>query len=596
MIKVLPPLLANQIAAGEVVERPSSVLKELLENSLDAGATQIKIELEGGGIKRISVTDNGHGIEKDDLPLALCRHATSKIATLQDLEKIRTLGFRGEALASISSVSRLRLTSSTESNAAGWGIETDGHLDEYRLTPKPHPKGTTIEVHDLFFNTPARRKFLRSERTELLQLEEVIRRVLFSRFDVHFVVKNQQKTLFNIPIANTKVLQENRIATLCGRDFLTQSLEMETGTFEIKLQGWITLPQYSRSQMDLQYFYVNGRIIRDKVINHAVRQAYQDVLYNHRHPGYVLFLTIPVDQVDVNVHPTKHEVRFKDSRLVHDFVHQSIQNALNQITPAKVVDNIIRKSATPVPKIPLSIPRQEQFILKEASAIYGDMVHASEEIAKNITNTFSQNELEISEHLHQKSVSLGYALGQLHGIYILAENEQGLILVDMHAAHERVLYEKLKVQYHGSQILTQQLLIPVTISVSEKEANLVEFNQERFDKLGFLLERLSTHAIVLRQVPALLQSCNLIELIQDILADENIFEHSLRATHQENEILGNIACRSAVRANSLLSIEEMNALLRDMEQTNNSGVCNHGRPTWQQFTLSELDKFFLRGR
>ncbi len=585
-IKILEPLLANQIAAGEVVERPASVLKELLENSIDAGATQIKVDLEGGGVKRLVVNDNGSGIVKEDLPLALSRHATSKIRTLDDLEKISSLGFRGEALASISSVSRLRLTSTAVGETSGWEIYTEGSLHDYKLAPRAHLQGTTIAVEDLFFNTPARRKFLRTERTELMQIELVLKRILFSRFDIQFQVKHQQKMLFNAPIATTQVEKEKRLANILGAEFIKEVVAIQSNSYELSLSGWITLPQYSRSQPDMQYFYVNGRVIRDKLINHALRQAYQDVLYNNRHPGYVLYLNLPPELVDVNVHPTKHEVRFRDSRLMHDFIYKSVRDGLQQITPVDVIEKV---TTSPEPKVFYQPPvQQPQLALKETVELYSAMAEAGAKIAAT----------EIIDLPETKAPpkSLGYALGQLHGIYILAQNEFGLIMVDMHAAHERVLYEKLKVQYRTNTIKAQQLLVPLTIPVSESEANLVEDKQKFFASLGFVLERLNRETVVLRQVPTLLQNTDLAQLIKDILSDENHFEQSQRVTNEENEILGNIACRTAVRANSILTIEQMNALLRDLEQTPNNGVCNHGRPTWQQFTLNDLDKFFLRGK
>jgi DNA mismatch repair protein MutL len=586
-IKILDPLLANQIAAGEVVERPASVLKELLENSIDAGATQIKVDLEGGGIKRLVVNDNGSGIVKEDLPLALSRHATSKISTLDDLEKINSLGFRGEALASIGSVSRLCLTSTAPGETSGWEIYTEGSLHDYKLTPKPHLQGTTIAVEDLFFNTPARRKFLRTERTELMQIELVLKRILFSRFDIQFQVKHQQKMLFNAPIATTQIEKEKRLAQILGADFIKEVVAIESSSYEMSLTGWITLPQYSRSQPDMQYFYVNGRVIRDKLINHALRQAYQDVMYNNRHPGYVLYLNLPPELVDVNVHPTKHEVRFRDSRLMHDFIYKSVRDGLQQITPVDVIEKVTTQSDSTV-FYPPPVQHQPQLALKETTEIYSAMAEAGVKIA--VTETIDLPETT------QPIKSLGYALGQLHGIYILAQNEFGLIMVDMHAAHERVLYEKFKIQYRTNTIKAQQLLMPLTIPVAESEANLVEDKQSFFAALGFVLERLNRETVVLRQVPTLLQNADLGQLIKDILADENHFEQSQRVTNEENEILGNIACRAAVRANSILTIEQMNALLRDLEQTPNNGVCNHGRPTWQQFTLNDLDKFFLRGR
>jgi DNA mismatch repair protein MutL len=564
-IQVLDSQLANQIAAGEVVERPASVLKELLENSIDAGATRIKIELEGGGVERIAIVDNGHGIDKEDLELALSRYATSKISALHDLGQVATLGFRGEALASICGVARIRLVSATGYQEMGWEIQVEGR-GQPKLLPCPHPIGTSVEVRDLFFNTPARRKFLRTERIELSQIEEVLRRVLLSRFNIHFQVKHQQKLLFDVTEAITKEEQEKRIAHILGREFMSKALFIEANTCDLAITGWISLPQYSRSQADMQYFYVNGRIVRNKLINHAIRLAYQDVLYHHRYPGYILFLTLPYGRVDVNVHPTKQEVRFRDSSLVRDFIASTLQGNLREITPEKVIKHSVRFES----HLPLSM--QKGFAIKEESASYA-----------------------AKETVPSDGLSLGHALAQLHGIYILAQNNVGLILVDMHAAHERILYEKLKLQYAMLDIATQYLLIPITIEVSKQEADYVEEKQEEFKNLGFSLERLSTDTLVLRQIPALLRSQDIVQTIRDILADEMLLT-GYRIPHCQHKVLAAVACKGALRANSILTIEEMNALLRELEKTQNNGVCNHGRPTWQQFTLQEIGKLFLHGR
>lgn len=584
-IAVLDPLLANQIAAGEVVERPASVLKELLENSIDAKSTDIKIDLEGGGIKRILVTDNGHGIEKEDLMLALSRHATSKIYSLEDLEKVNSLGFRGEALASISSVSRVKLSSRPQHQDVAWSIQSDGKIGEYQISPCAHPVGTTIDIQDLFFNTPARRKFLRTEKTELAQIEEVIKRILFSRFDVQFLVKHQGKILFNMPVADTHVEQEKRIAKVCGSEFIANSIMIEAATFELSLSGWISLPQFSRSQTDMQYFYVNGRIVKDKLINHAVRLAYQDVLYNQRHPGFILFLNIPPDLVDVNVHPTKHEVRFRDSRLVHDFIAKTVAEGLKQIRPANVIEKTVNFEQANMSVFPV----QKSLEIKESVAFY-ETVLAPKKMAEVMAPAAS------SAVLKMPSASLGYALSQLHNIYIIAQNEHGLILVDMHAAHERVLYEKLKQQYRSNNVTVQQLLVPITINLTEKEATYVEENQSQFLNVGFDLDRINRETIILRHYPALLKAKDLANIVKDILQDAIVLQRGMSVENYENEILSTTACKTAVRANSVLTIEEMNALLRDLENTENNGVCNHGRPTWQQLTLFELDKLFLRGR
>jgi DNA mismatch repair protein MutL len=592
-ITILDPLLRNQIAAGEVVERPASVLKELLENSIDAGATKITVNLEGSGIKEITVTDNGHGIPKEDLQLALSRHATSKIKSLDDLEKVSSLGFRGEALASISSVARLRLISAIAQQDSAWEIQAEGNVTEFKLLPCAHPVGTKIIVQDLFFNTPARRKFLRSERTELIQIEEVLKRILFSHFDIHFIAKHQQKELYNAPIAQTRPEQERRIALLCGQEFMSQCIWIEAGIHDTFLSGWISAPQFSRSQTDMQYFYVNGRIVKDKLVSHATRLAYQDVLYNGRYPGFILFLTLPPEWVDVNVHPTKHEVRFKDSRLIHDFIISTLQDSLKQIRP----EHIIQQRSI---NLNNTIPKCNQFEIREASASYQTLQNAAATLAEDLITESLPLPLSFPkphpEELFNEQESLGFALGQLHGAYILAQNVHGLVLVDFHAAHERVLYEKLKQQFRSDSLTFQHLLVPITVQVSHAEANWLEDRQLEFRQFGFEIERLSRETIVVRQIPALLQSCDIALLIQDMLADTKMHGQSLRSVHYENEILGNIACKAAVRANTSLTINEMNRLLRDMEKTENSGVCNHGRPTWQQFTLDEIDKFFLRGR
>lgn len=597
-IRALDPLLANQIAAGEVVERPASVLKELLENSIDAGATEIKVELQGAGVKRILVMDNGHGISKEDLPLALSRHATSKIQTLDDLIKVNSLGFRGEALASIGSVSRIKIASSTANQEVGWEISGEGHAEKFQLLPKPHPIGTTIEIQDLFFNTPARRKFLRTERTELLQLIEVIKRILFSRFNIQFIVKHEGKTLFNLPVAMSTAEQEKRIAMIFGHEFIAQAFEVEVTAIDLQLKGWTSLPQYSRSQPDMQYFYVNGRMIKDKVISHAIKSAYDDVLFNHRYPVYVLFLNIPAQNVDVNVHPTKHEVRFRESRLIYDFIRSSLEEGLKQITPNQVLEKVISASKEN-PNPVFHVGAQQVLELSEKRAPY------TKETALKINHSLYQEvtDLDCTTEVIDKETanpasppSLGYAIGQLLNIFILAQNEFGLILVDMHAAHERVLYEKLKQQYRSSSIAIQTFLVPIVIHLSLGEAIIVEENSAYFKELGFDIQRLTPEMIVLRGAPALLKNVDYAQLIQDILSDQSIFAASQRLLNTENEIFATIACRSAVRANTMLTIEEMNALLREMEKTENNGVCNHGRPTWRLFTRQELDRFFLRGR
>lgn len=587
-IQKLSTLLANQIAAGEVIERPASVIKELVENSLDAGATNIDLEIESGGARLMRIKDNGSGIHRDDLPLALSRHATSKIKNLDDLERILTLGFRGEALASISSVSRLAMASAIQ-NETGWQIALDGTDMEPRLEPAAHPQGTTVEVRDLFFNTPARRKFLRTEKTEFEHIDELIKRIALSCFDVNFTLKHNQKLIRQYRAASTDIEREQRVSALCGPAFIEHALHISVEIAGLKLSGWIALPTFSRAQNDLQYFYVNGRVVRDKLVNHAVRHAYHDVLYGDRHPAYVLFLEIPPEQVDVNVHPTKHEVRFRESRLVHDFIVRGIHDALASahkkpdITPSPTV---IYTTETPNPSIP---PRQFNMPLKvnEQMAVYNKL---HEHCESPVTAT------SISPLQEPVVPPLGFAIAQLKNIYILAENADGLVMVDMHAAHERVIYERYKKSFAEHNLMSQPLLIPITLHLSEREANCVETHADFFKRLGLVIERLGQESIVMREVPDMLRDANLDQLMRDIAADLVTHDKSSRIEEHIEHILGTMACHSAVRAHRKLTIPEMNALLRAMETTEHSGQCNHGRPTSAHWTMAELDSLFLRGR
>lgn len=585
-IEKLSTLLANQIAAGEVIERPASVVKELLENSLDAGATKLDIDIEQGGVRLIRVSDNGSGIHPDDLILAMSRHATSKIKTLDDLEGIFTLGFRGEALASISSVSRLVLTSAVKKNS-GWQVITQGIEKDPELTPAAHPAGTTVEVRDLFFNTPARRKFLRSEKTEFDHIDETIKRIALSYPAVDFIIKHNQRVIRQYRTANSEVELAQRIGTLCGPSFVENSLKMSAEIAGLKINGWILSPTFSRAQADLQYFYVNNRIVRDKVVSHAVREAYHDVLYGNRYPGYVLFLEIAPNQVDVNVHPTKHEVRFRESRLVHDFIFKCIHSALANLRPASVSHQPEKK--LPPQYYPSQAPKQHSMPLKvrEQMAAYGKL----HEIEKDFIE-----KKEIKTIPEPNIPPLGFALVQLKGIYIIAENENGLVLVDMHAAHERVVYEQLKKNVIDHRMIAQPLLVPLTISVSEREANCIENHKEIFQKLAMKLERLSPETIVIREVPDLLRDSDIEKLIRDMVGDMIENERSCRIEDHINHLLATMACHGAVRAQRRLTVPEMNALLRAMETTDHSGQCNHGRPTTMQLSMSELDKLFLRGR
>ena len=594
-INTLSPQLANQIAAGEVVERPASVLKELVENSLDAGATRIEIEVEQGGSKRLMVRDNGCGINHEDMSLALSRHATSKISNIDDLEAVGTLGFRGEALASIASVSRLTLTSNN-GESQGWRAVSEGRDMAVDVQPAAHPQGTSVEVRDLFFNTPARRKFLRTETTEYNRIDDHAKKLALSHMQVAFSLRHNQRVNLNLLPADTVQEKEKRVADICGRPFMEQALYIDNQSSGIRLWGWIGLPTFSRSQTDLQHFFVNGRSIKDKVVSHAVRQAYQDVLYHGRHPAYVLFLEIEPKDVDVNVHPTKHEVRFRDGRMIHGFVGGTLKKALAEDRPQDHLQNNISPT-TDNSFAEESIPQQSSMGLAPASYSFGAQSVASSGGAVS-TPMQAYQSLYGADQTEQSDTipPLGFAIAQLKGIYILAENQQGMIVVDMHAAHERITYEKMKTDFDNEGLISQPLLVPESLSVSQREADAVEQNPEVFSRLGFTVERAAMENIVVREIPALLRGSQVEALLRDVISD--ILEHgtSARIREQINEILSTMACHGSVRANRKLTLPEMNALLRDMEATERSGQCNHGRPTYFQLTLDELDKLFLRGR
>ena len=625
-IELLSPRLANQIAAGEVVERPASVIKELLENSLDSGARRIDVDVEQGGVKLLRVRDDGTGIAADDLPLALARHATSKIRELEDLEGVLSLGFRGEALASISSVARLTLTSRTASASEAWQVETEGRDMSPRVQPAAHPVGTSVEVRDLFFNTPARRKFLKTEKTEFDHLQEVIRRLALARFDVAFHLRHNGKSILSLHDAADETSRARRVGAICGPGFLEQALPIEVERNGLRLWGWVGLPTFSRSQADLQYFFVNGRAVRDKLVAHAVRQAYRDVLFNGRHPTFVLFLELDPTGVDVNVHPTKHEVRFRDGRMVHDFLYGTLHRALADVRPEDqlaapaAVGEMVRPSgqqagefgpqgemrlATPVLEQPPSVPRepgsgsgagyQYQYTPRPAQALpVAEAQNAYREFFAPLDP--SANAPVALPESQGDIPPLGYALAQLKGIYILAENAVGLVLVDMHAAHERIMYERLKVAMASEGLSGQPLLVPESLAMSQREADCAEEHALWFQRLGFELQRLGPETLAIRQIPALLKQAEANRLVQDVLADLMEYGTSDRIQAHLNELLGTMACHGAVRANRRLAIAEMNGLLRDMENTERSGQCNHGRPTWTQMGLDDLDKLFLRGR
>lgn len=629
-IRLLSPRLANQIAAGEVVERPASVVKELVENALDAGARRVDVEIEQGGIKLIRVRDDGCGIDKEDLPLALSRHATSKITSLDDLEAVASLGFRGEALASISSVSRLSLTSRTADQEAASRVEVEGRDMDARLSPAAHPVGTTVEVRDLFFNTPARRKFLRTEKTEFNHVEECLRRQALSRFDTGFTLRHNQRVVQNLRPAESDLDRERRIGALCGQQFIDNAVVIDAEATGLRLWGWVALPTFSRSQADLQYFFVNGRVIRDRLVAHAVRQAYRDVLYNNRHPAFVLYLEVDPASVDVNVHPTKHEVRFRDGRLVHDFIFRTLHKALADVRPddhlrGAVAQSVVReegqgaasaqtdpaatgwrypagsvadaRSGSPLTGGAAATAPQQEWRASDQMAFYQSLNAGGGVAEATPASPAAQIEVQPTPVMDgDEEPPLGYAIAQLHGIYILAQSRAGLIVVDMHAAHERITYERMKRALAEQDLKSQPLLVPVSLAVSQKEAALAESHAEELQQLGLQIERIGPETLAVRQVPALLRGADTEQLVRDVLAD--LIEHgqSDRVEAVTHELLGTMACHGSVRANRQLTIPEMNSLLRDMEATERSGQCNHGRPTWTLVTLSELDKLFLRGR
>jgi len=600
MLRVMPsihplsPELVNQIAAGEVIERPASVVKELAENSLDAGAHRIEIEIEQGGMRLIKVRDDGAGIAAEELPLALAPHATSKIATFDDLTRVASMGFRGEALASIASVSRMSITSRRVADAQGARIENGA------TRPAAHPVGTTIEVRDLFHAVPARRKFLRSERTEFGHIDELVRSLALARPEVEFRLVHNGKPVRMLKPAVDDAAQLQRAGELLGEAFAQACLRIEHAAAGLALRGWIGLPTASRAQADQQYFHVNGRLVRDKSVAHAVRQAYEDVLYHGRHPAFVLFLELDPAGVDVNVHPAKREVRFRDARLVHDFLYHALHDAVAHTrageagsetgsgslsrVAAGVGAGYVRESE------PDPVLRQFGLGVREAQADpYAALLGERRGVAT--TEPARMPDVEPGE-----APPLGYALAQLAGIYILAENAQGLVLVDMHAAHERVTYEKLKAARDANQVRSQHLLVPEAIAVSEREAAAAEEYAETLAAYGLELDRSGPRQVTARRIPALLDGADAAQLARDVLGELAEHGDSRRLEALQNELLSTMACHGSVRAHRRLTIPEMNALLREMEATERSGQCNHGRPTWTQLSIAELDKLFLRGR
>ena len=610
-IQRLATRLANQIAAGEVVERPASVLKEALENSLDAGAARIDVELEGGGVQLMRIRDDGAGIAPEDLPLALARHATSKITSIEDLEAVGTLGFRGEALASIASVSRLSLTSNpTDVASGGMTATTEGRDMTVTVVPAPHPRGTTLEIRDLFYNTPARRKFLRTEKTELGHIEEVFKRQALARSDVAFSLRHNGRVLHNLAPAIDPAARERRVSMVCGATFMEQSLALSREGGPIALYGWVGFPTFSRSQADLQYFFVNGRVIRDKLVTHAIKQAYRDVLFHGRHPAYVLFLEVDPAVVDVNVHPTKHEVRFREGREVHSFIFSTLHRGLAELRPgdATAVDHTSNGgpdtgmgwAATPQqPGMALGVPMADRGQLgsvgSAAHAQALQRLYGGPGSGSGAGGTAGQ--VQPNEAVSEIDVPpLGFALAQLQGVYILAENVSGLVLVDMHAAHERITYERLKRMRDETGIKTQPLLVPQAVAVSAREVAVAVEMADALRALGLVLDATGDEQLLIRELPIALMGGGAEALVRDVLSDLLAYGTSDRVAAHEDELLSTMACHGSVRANRRLTLPEMNALLRDMEMTERSGQCNHGRPTWVQLGMSDLDKLFLRGR
>jgi DNA mismatch repair protein MutL len=622
-IKSLDARLANQIAAGEVVERPASVVKEALENSIDAGATRIEVDIDAGGSKLIRIRDNGAGIQSADLSLALARHATSKIVSIDDLEAVATLGFRGEALASIASVSRLSLTSNSGTNPSdGMSATSEGRDMAVTLKPAPHPRGTSLEVRDLFYNTPARRKFLRTEKTEFGHIEEVIKRQALSRPDIGFQLRHNGRSILNLVACVDEQSVGHRVVGVCGQPFMEQAVPVERFAGDLSLRGWVGLPTFSRSQTDLQYFFVNGRVIRDKLVVHAIKQAYRDVLFHGRHPAFVLFLDLDPARVDVNVHPTKHEVRFRDGREIHGFIFSTLNRALADVRPVTqglAAEDGASTSLSPSRSDTGTTPWQPSLSMASSGGAYHPDQHSAAQAAA-LEKLYATPASAASHSADRgpfgavsdsgKSVSgiadseepdsdippLGFALAQVHGVFILAQNAAGMVLVDMHAAHERITYERLKQMRDETGIRRQPLLVPQTIAVSSKEVAIALELQASLLELGLVIDAAGEEQLVIREIPIALSGGDVETLVRDVLSDLLAYGSSDRLAAHMDEVLSTMACHGSVRANRRLTVPEMNALLRAMEVTERSGQCNHGRPTWVQLTMAELDKLFLRGQ
>jgi len=620
-IQLLSDLLINQIAAGEVIERPAAALKEMLENSLDAGATEIIVQLEGGGVKLLRVRDNGNGIAPDELPFALMRHATSKIASLADLQRVASMGFRGEALASMAAVSQVTLTSRMTESPHAWQIQSvDGTQSE--VIPAAHAQGTSVEIRELYFNTPARRKFLKSEATELAYCEETFKRIALSRPDVAFSLQHNNRMMWQLPtllrsgctsLASTHTVSEvsweekadalpKRIEAMLSKEFAQSAVPVSRKAAGLHLYGMASLPAYSKATREAQYFFVNGRFIRDKVIAHAIRQAYQDILHHQRHPAFVLFLDMPPELVDVNVHPAKIEVRFRESQAIHQFVFHTLQQVLS--TPVALTENAsdLPNQLAQIPSVQRTMSMQQPLQLHTASqplafydALFGrkESRGGEEESRNDAPSLSTPSQSFLSE---PEIPPLGFALAQLAGIYMLAQNEHGLVVVDMHAAHERIVYERLKTALDGQQIPMQPLLIPVSFAADALDIATAEENHAAMKQLGFDIAPLSPTTLAVRAMPAMLKQANAEAAARDVLHEIREYGASRVLTERRNEVLSTLACHSAVRANQILTVPEMNNILREMERTERSGQCNHGRPTWFQMSIAELDTLFMRGK
>ena len=612
-IQQLPDTLINQIAAGEVIERPAAVVKELLENSLDAGAERVEIDIEAGGLRMIRIRDDGCGLAPDQLQLAMQRHATSKIGNLDDLESVASYGFRGEALPSILSVSRFSFTTAEAGAEHAWQLSGAGALD---AQPKPaaHPQGSTVEVRDLFFNTPARRKFMRAESTEFRHIDQLVRRVALARPGVALRLSHNQRKQLDLLPANDLSAIQARVGEVCAEGFLDNAISIDEQTQGLRLWGWVALPSFSRSSADLQHFYVNGRPVRDKLVSHALRRAYADVLHSSRYPAFVLFLEMDPAGVDVNVHPAKAEVRFREARRVHDFLFGTTQRLLRDVRPAPDQHH----------RVPVS--RIEQLAEARSSSTVAATAFPSPMAAPSISASYSApmtpralplGETRQSDSHHsawnalparrqeqpqedeRAALPLGRVIGQIRGIFILAENAQGMVIVDMHAAHERVLYERFKQQLADGAVNSQRLLMPVDVELSESAADMAERRADWFADLGLELSRAGLRSVTVRAVPPLLRKADMQSLLQDLLeegADDDRSGHFSEVRDAQERVLADMACRAAVKAGRQLTLAEMDALLRDMEQTENAGQCSHGRPTWVQVGLQDMDRFFLRGR